>query len=225
MSSSPILTHLYEIKGEDAVKIRPWPVYNSYKALITTEYVYRCWSASSTTPIHDVRVEPGFQQNFLLLFFSVGKLIDAVAWTHWGCCVCTGDRCAVAAARGQHNLYGTHEDMAAPADTETTAKTQDTPTVCIKSLLYNMKSKSVSAGVLANLVIVKRLQTDCTVIRLYRLGRVTPQFGLTIHFGLQGRHSLQNILFRKQLKNRAQQNMLFTWLQLSFFMSACGHIS
>lgn len=166
-----------------------------------------------------------FSRTSFCCFFSVGKLIDAVAWTHWGCCVCTGDRCAVAAARGQHNLYGTREDMAAPADTEATAKTQDTPTVCIKSLLYNMKSKSVSAGVLANLVIVKRLQADCTVIRLYRLGRVTPQFGLTIHFGLQGRHSLQNILFRKQLKNRAQQNMLFTWLQLSFFMSACGHIS
>lgn len=56
---------------------------------------------------------------------------------------------------------------------------------------------------LADLVVVERLQTDGAVVRLYRLGRVTPRFGLTIRFGLQGRHSLQDILFRKELENTA----------------------
>lgn len=50
------------------------------------------------------------------------------------------------------------------------------------------------------LVVVEWLQTDGTVVCFPRLGRVTPWLGLTICFGLQGRHSLQDILFRKELQ-------------------------
>ena len=52
---------------------------------------------------------------------------------------------------------------------------------------------------LANLVVIERFQTNSTVVRLYWLGCVAPWFRLSIHFGLQGRHSLQDILFRKEL--------------------------
>lgn len=62
----------------------------------------------------------------------------------------------------------------------------------------------LNQGVLADLVVVERLQTDGTIICLYRLRRVPPEFGLTVHFGLQRRHSLQNILFREELKHTAQ---------------------
>lgn len=61
--------------------------------------------------------------------------------------------------------------------------------------LYNLKC------VFSDLVVVERLQADCTVVRLHRLGRVAPRFGLAVPFGLEGQHSLQDVLFRKQLRN------------------------
>lgn len=60
---------------------------------------------------------------------------------------------------------------------------------------------------LADLVVVERLQTHRAVIRLSRLGRVTPQFGLTIHFGLEGGHSLQDVLLGKELQDTTQQEI------------------
>lgn len=61
--------------------------------------------------------------------------------------------------------------------------------------------------VTSDLVVVERLQTHCAVVRLEGLGRVTPQFGLTVHFGLEGRHSLENILFREKLRKIEKQNV------------------
>lgn len=59
----------------------------------------------------------------------------------------------------------------------------------------------------AHLVVVEGLQADGTVVRLHGLGRVTPQFGLTIHFGLEGRQSLEDVLFRKKLRKTEERNI------------------
>ncbi len=211
----------------------------------------------------------GLETLLLVLIYSLNteENLQIMLWTHWGCCVCTEDRCAAAAARGRHNLCGTHEDTAAPADTEATT-TQDSLyphcriTCCVHSLyvsamilnlkiwqkaerpiqeqnihvwvfstwyhhqstcLPDDKSKSGGVGVLADLVVVERLQTDGTVVCLYRLGRVAPRFGLTIRFGLQGRHSLQDILFRKQLKNTTQQSVTWHFIEMMKLLSSFNH--
>lgn len=161
-------------------------------------------------------------------------VLDAVTWTHWGCCVCTEDRCAAAAARGRYNLCDTHEDTAAPADTETGTTPRRTHKQFMlihypACSLYAFVADFKSVRVLSDLVVIKRFQTDCTVVRLYRLGWVTPSFGLTVCFGLQGRHSLQDILFRKELKNyRAEHHKHVIYITVCCFcwpsiVSVCGH--
>lgn len=68
-------------------------------------------------------------------------VLQDVMWTYWGCCVCTEDRCAAAAARGQHSLCGTREDTATPADTEKTTRTRRKFTL-IPSFVVKISLKS-----------------------------------------------------------------------------------
>lgn len=61
-------------------------------------------------------------------------------------------------------------------------------------------------GCQSDLVVVERLQTDGAVVRLGLLGRVAPQFGLTVRFGLKGGHSLQDVLLGEELRDIRRLN-------------------
>lgn len=70
------------------------------------------------------------------------------------------------------------------------------------------ETNSVKSRRKSDLVVVERLQTDGAVVRLGRLGRVAPQFGLTIGFGLEGGHSLQDVLLGKELQDIRRLNLI-----------------
>lgn len=65
------------------------------------------------------------------------------------------------------------------------------------------ESSTLRSRCKSHLVVVERLQTHGAVVRLGR-----PQFGLTIHFGLEGGHSLQDVLLGKELQDIRRLNLI-----------------